>query len=83
MSIASKEYGWDLQMERIAKIWRAGCIIRATLLDDIMAAYRRNPRLENLLGRDSLVAGRLTESWRVRVRLRKKPDARSTHGLRR
>ncbi len=49
LSIASKEYEWDLRMERIAKIWRAGCIIRATLLDDIMAAYRRNPALENLL----------------------------------
>jgi len=49
LSIASEEYGYDLRPGEIAKIWRAGCIIRATLLDDIMAAYRRNPGLMNLL----------------------------------
>ena len=26
---AGKVYGWDLQMGRIAKIWRSGCIIRS------------------------------------------------------
>jgi len=36
-------------MGDIAKIWRAGCIIRASLLDDIRAAYLRDPALVNLL----------------------------------
>jgi 6-phosphogluconate dehydrogenase len=49
LKIASDEYKYDLCMGEIAKIWRAGCIIRATLLDDITAAYRRNPGLVNLL----------------------------------
>lgn len=49
MKAASEEYGYDLDMKRIAKIWRAGCIIRADLLDDIMRAYDRNQGLTNLL----------------------------------
>jgi 6-phosphogluconate dehydrogenase len=47
--IASREYQYDLHPGDIAKIWRAGCIIRATLLGEIMAAYQRNPALVNLL----------------------------------
>ena len=46
---ASAEYKYDLQMGAIARVWRAGCIIRATLLTDIMAAYQRNGSLANLL----------------------------------
>jgi 6-phosphogluconate dehydrogenase len=49
MKAASEEYGYDLDLQRIAKIWRAGCIIRADLLDDIMRAYDRNQALSNLL----------------------------------
>lgn len=49
MRIASDEYKYDLRLADIAKIWRAGCIIRASLLGDIMAAYHRNPALVNLL----------------------------------
>jgi len=49
MRAASDEYKYDLQLADIAKIWRAGCIIRATLLGDIMAAYRRDSALVNLL----------------------------------
>jgi len=49
LRIASEEYKYDLDMGNIAKIWRAGCIIRADLLGDITAAYRRDPALVNLL----------------------------------
>jgi 6-phosphogluconate dehydrogenase len=49
MGLASEEYNYALDMNKIAKIWRAGCIIRADLLDDIMKAYDREPGLENLL----------------------------------
>lgn len=49
MRIASTEYGYDLRMDDIAKIWRAGCIIRARLLGDIMTAYQRDPQLVNLM----------------------------------
>jgi len=36
---AGQEYGWELHLDTIASLWRAGCIIRAELLGDIMAAY--------------------------------------------
>jgi 6-phosphogluconate dehydrogenase len=49
MRIASAEYKYELRPGDIAKIWRAGCIIRATLLGEIMAAYGRDPGLVNLL----------------------------------
>jgi len=46
---ASVEYGYDLNLSEIARIWRAGCIIQANLLNDITTAYRHNPVLPNLL----------------------------------
>jgi 6-phosphogluconate dehydrogenase len=46
---ASDEYKWDLQYGTIAKIFRAGCIIRARFLQKIMDAYAKNPQLDNLL----------------------------------
>lgn len=39
LTAAGSEYGWDLEMGTIASLWRAGCIIRADLLDTIMKAY--------------------------------------------
>jgi 6-phosphogluconate dehydrogenase len=40
LAAASEEYEWGLDYARIAEIWRAGCIIRSALLDDIAAAFR-------------------------------------------
>ena len=40
LQAASDEYDWNLDMARIAEIWRAGCIIRSTLLDDLADAFR-------------------------------------------
>lgn len=39
LSAAGSQYGWQLDMRTIASLWRAGCIIRADLLDTIMKAY--------------------------------------------
>jgi 6-phosphogluconate dehydrogenase len=49
LRLASREYGYDINPGDVAKIWRAGCIIRAALLSDIREAFRRNPSLVNLL----------------------------------
>ena len=46
---ASEHYGWDLDYGTIAQIWRKGCIIRSVFLQKITDAYRKNPKLENLL----------------------------------
>jgi 6-phosphogluconate dehydrogenase len=49
LKLASKEYIYNLDFAAIARIWRAGCIIRAGLLNDISSAFERNPELANLL----------------------------------
>ncbi len=46
---ASGEYDFNLDLGTIARIWRAGCIIRARFLNDITNAYNRNKELPNLL----------------------------------
>ena len=50
---ASQEYKYDIDLAEVAKIWRAGCIIRAALLSDVRAAFGRNPALVNLMLDDS------------------------------
>ncbi|WP_207696362.1 6-phosphogluconate dehydrogenase, decarboxylating [Enterococcus sp. DIV0212c] len=49
LRVASEDYEWDLPFGKIAKIWRAGCIIRAQFLQKITDAYDKNPTIENLL----------------------------------
>ena len=39
----SEEYHWDINLREMARIWKAGCIIRARFLDEIMQAYERQP----------------------------------------
>ncbi|MFD1326451.1 NADP-dependent phosphogluconate dehydrogenase [Mycoplana ramosa] len=49
MAAASKEYKWNLPMPTIARIWRAGCIIRSQFLDEITTAFTKNPDAVNLI----------------------------------
>jgi 6-phosphogluconate dehydrogenase len=42
-------HAYGIKLDQIAKIWRAGCIIRADFLDDITRAFQANPSLPNLL----------------------------------
>ena len=46
---ASDEYQWQLPYGTIARIFRAGCIIRARFLQKITDAYERDAALNNLL----------------------------------
>jgi 6-phosphogluconate dehydrogenase len=49
LTAASTEYGYKIKMDLVAKIWRAGCIIRSVFLQSIMDAYGRDATLPNLL----------------------------------
>jgi 6-phosphogluconate dehydrogenase len=49
LKAASAEYGWNLNLSEIARIWKGGCIIRAKLLNRIQQAFQRDPDLPNLL----------------------------------
>lgn len=46
---ASAEYKYGLNLAAVAKIWRGGCIIRATLLEQISDAYTQQPDIANLM----------------------------------
>ena len=49
MAEASREFDWSLPMPTIAKIWRAGCIIRSQFLDEIATAFTAAPDAANLI----------------------------------
>lgn len=69
MDMAAKEHGWSLEFGEIAKIWRAGCIIRAVFLQSISKAYENNEELKNLL-LDPYFAGQITKyqaDWRESI----------------
>jgi len=55
MAAASQEAGWALPLHEVARIWRAGCIIRSRFLNVIASAFEANPRLTNLLAEPSFV----------------------------
>lgn len=46
---ASTVYKYDLNLENIAAIWRKGCIIRASLLEELRTAISTQPDLSNLM----------------------------------
>jgi 6-phosphogluconate dehydrogenase len=45
----SDAHDWNIDLSEMARIWKGGCIIRARFLDRIKAAYKRDPKLANLL----------------------------------
>ncbi len=48
LTAASVQFEYELNLAEIAKIWRGGCIIRATFLEDIYQAYKKQPDLAHL-----------------------------------
>jgi 6-phosphogluconate dehydrogenase len=61
LSTADKELKFGLHLDEIARIWKAGCIIRAVFLDEIKRAFKEEPGLPNLL-----MAGRFKEAVSAR-----------------
>jgi 6-phosphogluconate dehydrogenase len=43
MTAAATEFGWALDMPAIARVWRAGCIIRSAMLNDMAQALAEDP----------------------------------------
>lgn len=63
---AALEYGWEIDLAALARIWRGGCIIRARFLGEIARACDADPDLPLLLADDffaTRVAAALP-SWR-------------------
>lgn len=55
LSAATRDFGWDLPMARIAQIWRQGCIIRSSMLDDMASTLDAEPGV-NLMFTDHFAA---------------------------
>jgi 6-phosphogluconate dehydrogenase len=66
IAAANKEFGYGMKLDEIARIWKAGCIIRAIFLDEIKKAFREQPALTNLLmtNRFREAIGQRQEGWR-------------------
>ena len=60
------QYGWNIDLGAVSKIWRGGCIIRAQFLNRIADAYAADPALPVLLSAPYFVEalGRAQDAWR-------------------
>ncbi|HET7696487.1 MAG TPA: NADP-dependent phosphogluconate dehydrogenase [Vicinamibacterales bacterium] len=66
IAAGSAQYGWNVNLAEMARIWKGGCIIRARLLDPVRAAFTANPSLANLLVDPAIAAElqRAAPGWR-------------------
>ena len=63
----AKEYGWDINLSEVARIWRGGCIIRAQfLLDRITEAFKGDNPPASLLFDPYFekIIGESQDAWR-------------------
>lgn len=76
MSAAGAEFDWALDMPAIARVWRAGCIIRSAMLNDMAEALADDP------GRNLILAPFFADHLRRSIpALRKVVAAGAIHGL--
>jgi 6-phosphogluconate dehydrogenase len=64
---ASDQFGWNINLSEVARIWQGGCIIRAKFLGLIKNAYLGQPDLVNLLLDNEFKSriDRSQASWRM------------------
>jgi len=60
LKIASDKMKYNITLKDVARIWRGGCIIRSSMLEQIMQAYQRNSSLTNLIT-DNFFAAELSK----------------------
>ena len=48
IEVTGRVRGWTIDLGTVAAIWRAGCVIRARLLDEVMRAYENPEKPINL-----------------------------------
>ena len=57
ISAASRVHEWRIDIAEVARIWKAGCIIRARLLDPLRQAFSSTPGLAERAARSRARAG--------------------------
>lgn len=62
-------HGWVKDLGRAARVWQAGCILRARFLTEITAAYAEEPELPHLLAstRFAAIVASCEPAWRRTV----------------
>jgi 6-phosphogluconate dehydrogenase len=55
LKVASVEKNYGIDLVEVSKIWRGGCIIRATLLEEFRRAFSANPDLSNIILDDNFI----------------------------
>ena len=67
LRLAAQEYGYGTDLATVARVWRAGCIVRAALLEEITDAYEHAPALPNLFVAPTIGAHVLArqDAWRA------------------
>lgn len=61
LSAASAEFGWNMHLPDVARVWRAGCIIRSRMLNDMASALSEDDRRNLVLAPAFAVMVRETE----------------------
>lgn len=56
LAAARRLHGWPTDLQPVARVWRAGCIIRADLLDRFVEAFERMPALANPMADETVAA---------------------------
>jgi 6-phosphogluconate dehydrogenase len=71
LSAANKAYNYGIRLDEMARIWEAGCIIRAIFLKEIKNAFHEQPGLANLLiaNRFRDAVAQRQDAWRRIVQL--------------
>ncbi len=66
LAAGADRHGWRLDYGALARIWRAGCVIRSAFLDIVQAAFARRPELPNLLLDEQVrtLVGNAQRGWR-------------------
>ncbi|MFJ6852480.1 NADP-dependent phosphogluconate dehydrogenase [Streptomyces sp. NPDC091271] len=67
ISAGSEQYDWNIDLGKVAAIWRGGCIIRAAFLDRITSAYEAQPHMASLLADKSFAEeiAAAQDDWRA------------------
>lgn len=67
IAAGSEQYAWDIDLGKVAAIWRGGCIIRAAFLDRITSAYEARPDMPSLLSDKSFAEeiAAAQDDWRT------------------
>ncbi|MCX5144588.1 NADP-dependent phosphogluconate dehydrogenase [Streptomyces sp. NBC_00338] len=67
IAAGSEQYDWNIDLGKVAAIWRGGCIIRAAFLDRITSAYEAQPDMPSLLSDESFAQeiAAAQDDWRA------------------